>query len=114
MSSVAPLSIDASLDEASRCHSQDMAENTFLDTTGTDGSDGRERATEAGYPVGLVVSFAHGWFETPAEVVDDWMSVTHMCEWIMSPSLEHIGAALAENSAGEHHYYWTLKMGQPF
>ncbi len=114
MPAVGMLPVDDSLEQAARCHSQDMADGDFVEAEGSDGSNGRERATDAGYPLGTVVTIAHGWHSTPADVVESWMEVEGLCQHVMNEDWEHIGAAVAVDDSGDLGPYWTLHFGWTF
>ena len=113
MNPASPLAIDESLAQASRCHSVDMANNNFVATQGTDGSDGRERADEAGYPLGVVVSIVQGEILTPSDLIAHWMNFDFVCQDLMNPDWEHAGVGVIDDVGGDEPY-WTVKLGRTF
>lgn len=113
MPPVAPLEVNAALEEAARCHTLDMAENDFVGHVGSDGSEFDERIEEAGYDnyrtIGENVA---GGQMTPQEAVDAWMgSQTGHCEAIMNGDFEEIGVGVVVRDG---YPYWTQKFGAEF
>jgi uncharacterized protein YkwD len=99
-----PLMNNAQLSTAARRHSEDMATNKFFSHTGSDGSNPRERANEAGYTgtwrgecIGMGFTTAESWVE--ALMASD----LHL-QILMNPLADRIGV-------GYQSPYWTLNTG---
>lgn len=114
MDPVEPLEIDATLEEASRCHSQDMGLNMddYISHTGTDGSQPHERAQQAGYPSSQVGENAAAGQFTPEDVVDGWIESDGHCENMMNGTYEDVGVGYIYVPESTYRHYWTKKLGR--
>jgi uncharacterized protein YkwD len=106
-----PLQRVQTLMNAAQGHSQDMASNDFLGHTGSDGSDGGQRMTRAGYPwIAWGENVAAG-YPTAAEVVQQWMNSPGHRANILDPGFRDIGAGHAYGPWSYYGHYWTQVIG---
>jgi uncharacterized protein YkwD/tetratricopeptide (TPR) repeat protein len=105
------LQVSPELTAAARRHSYDMAANTFLGHTGSDGSRPDDRIEEAGYLWAWGTSETPGWaenaapFATPAETVQGWMSSSGHRNNMLNCGYREVGVGYAESNSGQD--YWT-------
>lgn len=100
----------AELTQAALRHSNDMAQNSFVNHTGSDGSSVGQRMEDACYrwrAYGEIISRGH---ETPEEVIAGWMNSPGHQGVIPSILFEEFGAGYAYNASGDDHY-WTVDFG---
>jgi uncharacterized protein YkwD len=100
----------AELTQAALRHSNDMAENSFVSHTGSDGSSAGERLEEACYQwqaYGEIIAMG---YETPGEVIASWMNSPAHQGVILSDLFTEFGAGYAYNPSGDNHY-WTVDFG---
>ncbi len=98
---------------AAERHSQDMVNKAFFSHTGSDGSNGGQRITEAGY-------IWNAWGENIAagqatvnQVVADWIGSPSHCANLMDPDFVDIGAVCVPgNSSTGFSTYWTMNLGR--
>lgn len=108
MPQVQPLLRHVALDEASRCHSLDMAERGMLTHEGGDGSNEVQRARRAGYPSDFVGEIVASGYVDPGEVVEAWLESDHHCENLMFAHYEEMGVGFVELPEGG---MWTVMFG---
>ena len=113
MAPAGELAIHDSLHQAARCHSQDMASGDFIATQGSDNSNSRDRADDAGYPVGMVVGIVQGQIESASDLIAHLMVFEWTCSDLMDPDWEHVGVAVVDDD-GSNNPYWTIKLGLTF
>ncbi|MBT3153177.1 CAP domain-containing protein [Streptomyces sp. CHD11] len=101
-----PVELNATLSEAARKHSEDMAASGTMSHTGSDGSDPGDRITRAGYAWSTYgENVAHG-YSTPEQVMQGWMTSPGHKANILNCAFEEIGVGLAQPGA-----YWTQDFG---
>ena len=108
------LEVSPLLTQAAQRHSEDMARNSFMSHTGSDGSTLRSRVDDTGYLwMRLAENIAAG-YPTPASVVSAWMNSEGHRNNILNCSLTEIGVAhtyRADDPLYKH--YWTQKFATP-
>ena len=110
---VPPLTLSAILSRAALAHSQDMANKSFFEHRGSDGSMVGERATRVGYKWrGVGENIANG-AETAQAVVEMWLKSPGHCENIMAPGFTEMGIAFAVNRKSDAGIYWTQVFARP-
>jgi uncharacterized protein YkwD len=108
-----PLAWNAALAEASRAHSEDMADRNYLAHKARDGTHAGERAQRAGYRwqrIGENIAAGQG---SARAAVDGWLSSPGHCANIMNPRFTEMGAAHAVNQNSDLLIYWTQAFGTP-
>jgi uncharacterized protein YkwD len=105
----AALTVNEKLTEAAQLHSLDMACNSFLEHSGSDGSWTGDRVTEAGYAdtyyleilaIGLPQDAMHQWRIEKA----DWSAV-------LNSRVTEIGVGYVFSKFSAYGGYWTVVMG---
>jgi len=101
---VAPLVWSDSLAYAARLHSEDMAQNVFMNHTGSDGSTPWERMDRAGFIYSRAAENVAYGQRSAEQVVGVWMNSDGHRRNILDPNLTELGVGFAE-------YRWTQKFG---
>ncbi len=113
MPPVGTLKRNAALDQASRCHSADMAAQDYVSHTSLDGRSPWIRMAEAGYtgsPTGENIAAGQ---RSAASVMDSWMKSEGHCKNIMSAGANEVGiGAVFEWDAQSIAPLWTQGFGQ--
>ena len=114
---LSPLSKNASLRQAARRHSQDMACNDHFKHTGTDGSNLASRLSDAGYSYSWAaenIAASSSQSFSPQAVVNMWMNSSGHRQNILSSRAKHIGVGFryVNNNQGFDAYY-TADFGRP-
>ncbi|MCY0943830.1 CAP domain-containing protein [Streptomyces antarcticus] len=100
------LTLNAKLTKAAQDHSTDMAANSNMSHTGSDGSDPGRRITRAGYEWRTYgENVAYG-YSTPEKVMEGWMNSPGHKRNILDCSYKEIGIGLAQPG-----HYWTQDFG---
>jgi uncharacterized protein YkwD len=107
-----PVTMQADIREAARCHSLDMAVNDFFDHTGSDGSQFWQRMATAGYTGSALCEDIGAGYSSAAAVVAGWMASPGHCSCIMNGSANDIGIGYVYQSGSTWGHYWTLDMGR--
>ncbi|NQU69940.1 MAG: CAP domain-containing protein [Rhodospirillales bacterium] len=106
----APLSLAALL------HARDMAENGFVEHTGSDGSNVGQRVTRTGYAWTLVAENVAAGQETVQEVVQGWMKSPGHKENILNEEITEIGgghvAVLHGGTGKNYSHFWVVVFGR--
>lgn len=111
-SAAPPLAWNATLAQAARVHSEDMAAHRAFNHQGSDGSDVGVRTRRLGYAwrrVGENISLGQ---RTAEEAVAGWLGSPGHCANMMNPSMTEMGAAFALRPAPRQAAYWTQVFGQ--
>lgn len=100
------LTMHTNVQQAARCHSVDMWENTTMSHTGSDGSSLGQRLNREGYSgwSAAAENVARGQ-STPEAVVTAWMRSDGHCRNIMNASYRDVGIGFVNR-------YWTAKFGR--
>lgn len=101
------LSWNSQLEDAAARHTQDMAANNHFAHKGTDGSQLRDRVTEAGYRYSTAGENIALGYNSIANVVKAWKESEGHCRNMMNPNFSEIGASEKES-------YWTQVFAKPF
>lgn len=112
-SAARPLMLNPQLGRAAQQHSQEMADYSFMEHKGHDGSTPADRVTQAGYrwtTVGENVAAGQG---TVEEAVAGWLASAGHCANIMDAGFSEMGVAAAVNRRDDYHVYWTLSLAAP-
>jgi uncharacterized protein YkwD len=106
------LAWNAPLTQAALVHADDMAAAGFFGHTGSDGSDGGQRALAAGYlwsAWGENIAAGH---PTVAAVVAAWMASPGHCASIMQPAFRDVGLVCVGGAAGSRYAtYLAMSLG---
>jgi uncharacterized protein YkwD len=109
---VPPLTMNAELRRAARCHSLDMAQHNFFDHNSQDGRTPWDRIAAAGYTgFGNAENIAAGQ-ASAADVMTSWMNSTGHCNNIMTSGSNEIGIGYGFDSSSDYDRYWTQDFGQ--
>ena len=110
---LSPLAENSQLTAAGLVHASDMACNSFLNETGSDGSTPEERVVAQGYPASLVLQDIHA---QPPEyggdgqaAFDTWMNGTTL----LNPNATEIGIAYAYSVDSAFGGYFTVVLAAP-
>jgi uncharacterized protein YkwD len=106
-----PLTMNPSLAQASRCHSQDMGEHSELTHIGSDGSTFFQRALDAGYEGSPRAENAAAGYSTPASVVAGWQFSSGHCRNMTRDDIDEVGIGLAVVVGSSYTFWWTAKFG---
>jgi len=110
----APLSLaPPALERAAVEHSRDMANHSYLDHTGRDGTTPADRVTRAGYKWKAIGENLASGIMTPEEAVSGWVGSPHHCENLMSSRFTEMTVAYAVNPSSSGGIYWTQMFGTP-
>jgi len=91
-----PLQWEQAIAEAVTAHARDMADNGFLDLTGSDGSTPEQRLVARGYAPTTVFEIWYGTPDSPDELVD-WLFDGWACPYVRGPDFP---AAAVANARG--------------
>ena len=107
----AALTLNADLTEAARRHSLDMACNSFMKHSGSDGSWTGDRVTEAGYanPYYLEI-LAIG---LPQDAMNQWRIEKNDWSAVLNSRVIEIGVGYIFSKFSAYGGYWTVVMGGP-
>lgn len=111
MPAVPALKRNAQLDEASRCHSADMAEHNYFSHDSLDGRSPWQRMADAGYTGSPRGENIAGGQSTAAGAMQSWMNSEGHCKIIMSADSSEIGIGTVLDWAGEADRKWTQGFG---
>lgn len=103
--------MNASLQNAARLHSQDMAANGYFSHTSLDGRTFSQRIRAAGFMGSPLAENIAGGHPTPEIVVSGWMSSPGHCANIMSGSYQFVGIGYVYQPASPYAHYWTADFG---
>jgi uncharacterized protein YkwD len=102
-----PLTRSPALDEAARIHAEDMARNSFLAHTGSDGSNPGERATRAGYDWNLVAENVASGQTSADDIAATWLDSAGHCANLRDGKYSETGIAYALNPGDGRDIYWV-------
>ena len=103
----APLELSPVLAEAARIHAEDMAHNSFLAHTGSDGSNPGDRVTRAGYDWRVVAENVASGQTSPDEIAATWLESAGHCSNLMDAKYSETGIAYALNPGDGRDIYWV-------
>lgn len=107
-----PLTRSPALDDAARAHAEDMARNSFLAHTGSDGSNPGERVTRAGYDWHVVAENVASGQTSADEVAATWLESAGHCENLRDAKYSETGLAFALNPGDGRDIYWVQVYAQ--
>ncbi|MBX8495885.1 CAP domain-containing protein [Pseudomonas cichorii] len=106
-----PLAWNATLATAAEGHTRSMANNSFFDHKGRDGSTPGDRAELAGYIAQQIGENIAAGQDTTRKVVDGWLASPGHCANLMNPGFRELGAAYAIDPKSDAGIYWTAMFG---
>jgi uncharacterized protein YkwD len=110
---VAAVSWNAKLLTAASRHSTDMADKNFFSHSGSDGSSGGQRITNAGYTWRMWAENIAAGQMSVDQVMQAWLVSPSHCDAIMNGVAVEVGVACVRNEADTYKYYWTMEFGAP-
>ena len=102
-----PLTRSPALDEAARTHAEDMARNSFLAHTGSDGSNPGERASRAGYDWKIVAENVAAGQTSADDIAATWLESPGHCANLRDDKYSETGIAFALNPGDGRDIYWV-------
>ena len=108
-----PLKLDATLTEAAKAHSRDLAKWDRISHYGSDGSNPWDRVKRAGYPAKLAAENVGTGQVSIDEVVKGWQASPGHNKNLLLGDAEHMGIALVQDPKTEFKTFWTLVIGSP-
>jgi uncharacterized protein YkwD len=113
MPAVPPVSLNTSLNTASRLHSKDMADNNYFSHTGLNGSTFTTRASVQGYAGFAAGENISAGSATAGDAFNQWRNSTAgHCQFMMSAAIDEIGIGYGQSGNSDFTHYWTLKGGK--
>jgi hypothetical protein len=109
---LAPLTIQSKLAAAAAVHSADMACNSYLDHTGSDGSNYSARIKSQGYTAAYSSENIYAGGDAQ-EAFNWWMNSQVHRDNILSPKITQIGIGYAFYSKSNYGGYYTLDFAHP-
>lgn len=101
------------LDSAAAAHARQMAQHSYLEHEGRDGTGPADRVTRAGYRWRSVGENIASGQTTAEQVVQEWLRSPVHCANLMSPSFVEMGLAYAVNVNSAAGIYWVQQLGRP-
>ena len=92
--------------------SEDMAQNSFLAHTGSDGSNPGERVARAGYDWHVVAENVASGQTSADEIAATWLESPGHCENLRSAKYSESGLAYALNPGDGRDIYWVQVYAQ--
>jgi uncharacterized protein YkwD len=108
-----PLKLDATLTEAAKSHSRDLAKWDRISHYGSDGSNPWDRVKRVGYPAKLAAENVGTGQVSIDEVIKGWQSSPGHNKNLLLSDAEHMGIALVQDPRTEFKTFWTLVIGSP-
>ena len=102
-----PLKRSPALEDAARAHARDMAENSFLAHTGSDGSNPGDRATRAGYDWQTIAENVASGQTSPDDIAATWLESPGHCANLRDAKYSETGIAYALNPGDGRDIYWV-------
>jgi uncharacterized protein YkwD len=103
------LTVNAQLASAAQSHSADMACNTFLAHTGSDGSWIGDRLAQAGYPTSSYFEIIA--IGTPQDAMRQWQADQPHWEAVLNPTAGEFGVGYAYFEDSDFGGYFTVDFG---
>jgi len=111
--SAAPLRLNDTLTTVALAHASDMANKSYFNHTGQDGSQPADRVTRGGYRWRAVGENIAAGPATPEIAVRGWLRSPPHCATLMSARFTEMGVAFAVNPASAGGIYWVQVFGAP-
>jgi uncharacterized protein YkwD len=102
-----PLKRSPELDAAARAHAEDMAKNSFLAHTGSDGSNPGERVSRSGYHWEVVSENVASGQTSPDDIAATWLESAGHCANLRDAKYSETGIAYALNPGDGRDIYWV-------
>jgi len=109
----APVASNPQLARAAALHAQDMAQHSYLEHEGRDGSTAADRVTRVGYRWRSVGENIASGQTTPERVMREWLLSPGHCANVMNPVFTEMGLAYAVNLDSAEGIYWAQVFGRP-
>ncbi len=106
-----PLKLNASLTEAAKNHSRDLAKWDRISHFGSDGSNPWDRVKRTGYNAKLAAENVGTGQVTIDEVMKGWKDSPGHNKNLLLKDAEHMGIALVHEPKSEFKTFWTLVLG---
>jgi uncharacterized protein YkwD len=101
------------LDEAARAHAEDMAKNSFLAHTGSDGSNPGERAARTGYDWHTIAENVASGQTSADDLAATWLDSPGHCDNLRDANYSETGIAYALNPGDGRDIYWVQVYARP-
>ncbi|HET9910538.1 MAG TPA: NBR1-Ig-like domain-containing protein [Anaerolineales bacterium] len=105
----APLTVNEQLTKAARKHSLDMACNSFLEHSGSDGSWTGDRVTDAGYINTYYLEILA--IGLPGDAINQWKIEKNDWSAVLNSRVTEIGVGYVFSKFSAYGGYWTVVMG---
>lgn len=106
-----PLTLNASLTEAAKNHSRDLAKWDRISHYGSDGSNPWDRVKRAGYRAKVAAENVGTGQAAIEEVFKGWQDSPGHNKNLLLKDAEHMGIALVQDDKTEFKTFWTLVIG---
>jgi uncharacterized protein YkwD len=110
-SGLKPLKLNASLTEAAKAHSKDLAKWDRISHYGSDGSNPWDRVKRSGYNAKVAAENVGTGQATIDEVLKGWKESPGHNKNLLLGDVEHMGIALVQDPKTEFKTFWTLVIG---
>ena len=110
---LAPLVLDALLEEAAVAHSEDMATNDFCGHIGSDGSDPVDRLARVGYTWSICGEVVAAGQDNAAAVVAAWMASDGHRAALLSAAFTALGIGHSRCEGSGYLHYWAVDLATP-
>ena len=108
-----PLTRSPALEAAARAHAGDMAKNSFLAHTGSDGSNPGERAARAGYDWQTIAENVASGQTSADDIAATWLESPGHCGNLRDAKYSETGIAYALNPGDGRDIYWVQVYADP-
>ena len=102
-----PLTRSPALDDAASMHARDMAQNSFLAHTGSDGSNPGDRVSRASYEWRVVAENVAAGQTSADDIAATWLDSAGHCANLMDAKYSETGIAYALNPGDGRDIYWV-------
>ena len=106
-----PLRLNATLTEAAKAHSRDLAKWDRISHYGSDGSNPWDRVKRAGYNAKLAAENVGTGQATIEEVMKGWQASPGHNKNLLLADAQEMGIALVQDPRTEFKTFWTLVVG---
>lgn len=110
-SGLKPLKLHASLTEAAKAHSRDLAKWDRISHYGSDGSNPWDRVKRTGYSAKVAAENVGTGQASIDEVLKGWKESPGHNKNLLLGDVEHMGIALVQDPKTEFKTFWTLVIG---
>jgi uncharacterized protein YkwD len=106
-----PLSMQAQLRTSARGHAQDMGDHNYFDHDSQNGDSPFDRMQQAGFQGQTMGENIAAGQNSPAEVVQGWMTSPGHCKNIMQGAYRFIGIGYYYGPASQYGHLWVQNFG---